>query len=164
MLTVAPYPAVDLLFELWKSSRLFEILTSVWKIFVLVPVHIKGERNDPSHYRPICLQSHHENIVEDTLTIEASQYFSPHLMHVRFQAGLGPEITIAKAIDFTTHGDGHIAVLCLKSAYDMRYNLMQRCRSIFPSDLCEMICLALSNMTLKTLGDPARPLHSIGSE
>ena len=76
-------------------------------------------------------------------------------MQVGFLAGLGPEMVIAMAMDSITHGNNHTAVCDLKSAYDMvnRHKLMQRCRSMLPADLCEMICLKLSTMTIETLGD-----------
>ena len=59
--------------------------------------------------------------------------------------------------DSITDDDDHIAVLDMKSAYDMvnRHKPMQRCRGILPADLCEMICLKLSNVKLGTLGYPS---------
>ena len=41
MLKVASDPVVELLFELWKSCGPFGILSCVWKIVVLLPIHKK---------------------------------------------------------------------------------------------------------------------------
>ena len=130
-------------------------MLSEWRTSVIVPLYKKGEKKDPSSYRPIALMSHARKAIEAAIASAIRAQYKFHEAQLGFQLGTGTETAIVRWGANLTKRLTHTAVLDLKAAYDTvpRDKLMTRVKRHLDPDLTDMVALSLQPNTIVTKGD-----------
>lgn len=161
-LKTAPETHGQFLVELWRTCGRLKAVPSSWMRSTIVPLHKKGEINDPANYRPIALLSHARKIIESALDSEVRKEYQFNKSQFGFQHGIGTEAAITHTMKALKDGYEYAAVLDLKAAYDRvpRDKLSDLLRARLPSNLHKQIVYFLGPSEARATGDnqdlPAR--------
>ena len=155
-LAIAPEPATELLYKVWKKCGELQWLPRAWQAAELVPLHKKGNTWDPSNYRPISLLSHLRKIIETAIDKELRSVYQFNDLQLGFQPGKSTELGIVRVTEAIRQGKQYVAILDLKAAYDTvpRDKLIKIVQDRLPGNLAKMIGYMLQPNIFETVGDP----------
>ena len=152
---LAPKLFAQIICQLWAKCSEHNSLLLDWRLAQMVPIYKRGEKSDPSSYRPIALLSHGRQMVSYAIGKMIRNDCQFHPTQLGFRERTGTETAIIRHAHSYESGYKFTAVLDLKSAYDSvpRDILMNRVRQKLSKGTADMIALELQPMTIATKGD-----------
>ena len=155
-------PCLVKLFQLCLSTSTFP---SCWKYAYIQPVPKKGDRSNPSNYRPIALISCLSKVFESILNRKIHRHLSAHNLLSDRQYGFRPGRSTGDLLSFLTNswssslgsfGETFAVALDISKAFDRVWHkaLIQKLPSygFYPS-LCSFISSFLSGRTISAVVD-----------
>lgn len=156
MLQLEPDLAANAIYTLWQAVGRLGILPKALSIAVVVPLYKdKGDRQDPSNYRPIALLSTLRKAISRTLADLLAKEYSFHKNQHGFRSFSNTEVAIASAANGLRTKHRQAVVLDLKKAYDMtpRAKLLQLVQERLSPPLARMVQALLSPNWIYTRGE-----------
>ena len=154
-------------------SRLFRLILktgiypSSWKHVLVQPVPKKGDRSNPSNYRPIALTSTISKVFETLLNAHFLRHLESHSLLSDHQYGFRKARSTGDILSYLTHvwssslrdyGETFAIALDISKAFDRVWHkaLFAKLPSFgFPPSLCKLILSFLSNRSISVRVDGA---------
>ena len=154
-------------------SRFFRLIlktgiyTSSWKYVLVQPVPKKGERSNPSNYRPIALTSTISKVFEILLNTHILRHLESHSLLSDHQYGFRKARSTGDILSYLTHvwstslrnyGETFSIALDISKAFDRVWHkaLLAKLPSFgFPPSLCNLILSFLSSRSISVRVDGA---------
>ena len=86
-LRLVPEQHTEFLFHMWIACGELGVIPQAWKRGLLVPIHKRGNTEDPANYRPITLLSHGRKVVEKAVDKLFRQTYTSAQSQFGFQSG-----------------------------------------------------------------------------
>lgn len=153
-----------LLTTLWDKCGQLKTMLPAWSEGELIPIHKRGDENDPANYRPITLLSHARKAIESAVVRAINRSYKFHPSQLGFQALTGTETALirhaanAAKMPFT-------AVLDLRKAYDLapRQYVWELAHKNLPQVCAKMISGLLQPIKVWTRGDDSNATATVTS-
>ena len=154
-------------------SRLFRLILktgiypSSWKHVLVQPVPKKGDRSNPSNYRPIALTSSISKVFENLLNSHFLRHLESHSLLSDHQYGFRKARSTGDILSYLTHvwssslknyGETFAIALDISKAFDRVWHkaLLAKLPSFgFPPSLCNLILSFLSSRSISVRVDGA---------
>ena len=151
---IAPNLFADALFSLWESVGRLGHMPSLLSSGFFSPIYKgKGDRQDPSNYRPIALTTSFRRIITTAISMLIKRSsLSFHENQRGFLTGSNTEISIAYAVNKSQNGFSKVLLLDLRKAFDIvpRIILQELVDEVLPPSLSIQIRPLLYPMRFKT--------------
>ena len=166
-------PVIARLFRLCLTTCTFP---SSWKHALVQPIPKKGNRSDPSNYRPIALTSSISKVFESLLNSHFLKHLESHSLLSDHQYGFRKARSTGDILSYLTHvwssslrdfGESFIVALDISKAFDRVWHksLISKLPSFgFSPSLCKLIFSFLSDRSISVTVDgstsPCFPIQS----
>lgn len=167
MLKVCAPELVPILTRLFKMSYSAGMVPSSWKSALVHPIPKKGDRSDPSNYRPIAITSLLSKVMERIINTQLLSYLEDHQLISDHQYGFRHGRSAGDLLVYLTHlwaeaieskGEALAASLDIAKAFDRVWHgaLLSKLPSYgLPERLCAWIANFLSDRSIKVVVDGA---------
>ena len=166
-------PVLARLFRFCLKTKTFP---SSWKHALIHPIPKKGDRSDPSNYRPVALTSTISKVFESLLNSHILKHLENHSLLSDHQYGFRKARSTGDILSYLTNvwssslkdfGESYVVALDISKAFDRVWHrgLISKLPSFgFPPSLCSLISSFLSGRSISVVVDgSASPLFSINS-
>ena len=155
-------PVLARLFRLCLKSQTFP---SSWKHALVQPVPKKGDRSNPSNYRPIALTSSLSKVFETLLNCHFLHHLENNSLISDHQYGFRKARSTGDLLSYVTHiwstslrdfGESYVVALDISKAFDRVWHksLLSKLPSYgFPPSLCSLLLSFLSNRSIAVVVD-----------
>jgi len=166
-------PVLARLFRLCLKTQTFP---SSWKHALVQPIPKKGDRSNPSNYRPIALTSSISKVFESLLNNHFLKHLETHSLLSDHQYGFRKARSTGDLLSYVTHiwatslrdyGETYVVALDISKAFDRVWHksLLSKLSSYgFPVSLCSLLHSYLSNRSISVIVDgstsPSYPINS----
>ncbi|XP_047543306.1 uncharacterized protein LOC125075642, partial [Vanessa atalanta] len=164
--TCAPELA-PVLTRLFRQSYAFSVVPNSWKTALVHPIPKKGNRSDPSNYRPIAITSLFSKVMESIINCQLLRYLEEYQLISDRQYGFRRGRSAGDLLVYLTHrwaeaveskGEALAVSLDIAKAFDRVWHkaLLSKLPSYgLPGKLCNWITSFLADRSIKVVVDGA---------
>lgn len=153
--------------RLFERSYATATVPSSWKVALVHPIPKKGDRSDPSNYRPIAITSLLSKVMERVINLQLLGYLEEHQLISDRQYGFRHGRSAGDLLVYLTHrwaeaieskGEALAVSLDIAKAFDRVWHraLLSKLPSYgLPESLCNWVSSFLSERSIKVVVDGA---------